>query len=96
MRATVRIDKWLWQARFYKSRGLATEIVAEGHCRVNGVRIAKPSHLVGTGDTLTIPHGDRIRLVRVLDIAHRRGPATEAQSLFLDLDARAAAPSPLE
>ncbi len=96
MRATIRIDKWLWQARLFKTRGLATDIVAEGHCRVNGMKIAKPSHLVGSGDTLTIPCGDRVRLIRVLDIGIRRGPSPEAQALYLDLDLPAAAPSPLE
>jgi ribosome-associated heat shock protein Hsp15 len=96
VRPTLRIDKWLWQARFFKTRGLATHIVAEGHCRVNGMKISKPSHLVGNGDTLTIPQGDHIRLIRILDLGLRRGPAPEAQALYLDLDLPAAAPSPLE
>jgi len=88
-----RLDKWLCQARFFKSRGLAAEVVATGHCRINGQRTAKPGHGVGRGDVLTFPQGNRIRVVRVLDLATRRGPAAEAQALYDDLDA---APSPLE
>jgi ribosome-associated heat shock protein Hsp15 len=91
--AGVRIDKWLWQARFFKTRGLATRTVAEGYIRVNGVPVSKPSHGVVAGDTLTFVQADRIRLIRVLAPGQRRGPATEAQLLYLDLDA---APSPLE
>ncbi|HEX9856870.1 MAG TPA: RNA-binding S4 domain-containing protein [Paracoccaceae bacterium] len=95
-RPTLRIDKWLWQARFFRSRSLATEAVAEGHTRVNGVPVSKPAHAIGPGDTLTFPQGGRIRLIRVLHISVRRGPATEAQSLYLDLDGPDAAPSVLE
>ncbi len=95
-RQTLRIDKWLWQARFFKSRVLATELVCEGHCRVNGMKVVKPSHLVGAGDTLTLPFGDRVRLIRVLDTGSRRGPASEAQTMYLDLDLPPAAASPLE
>ena len=82
----LRLDKWLWQARFFRSRTLAAELVAGGHLRLNGQRVTKPGATVGAGDTLTFAQGDRIRLIRVLDIALRRGPATEAQMLYLDLD----------
>ncbi|THD84544.1 RNA-binding S4 domain-containing protein [Aliigemmobacter aestuarii] len=92
----MRIDKWLWQARFFKTRGLATDLVAAGHLRLNGQRVAKPAQAVGAGDTLTFPQGGRVRLIRVTGLPGRRGPASEAQSLYLDLDAPAAAPSPLE
>lgn len=88
-----RLDKWLFQARFFKSRSLAAEMAETGLCRVNGARVTKPGHAIAAGDVLTFPQGHRIRLIRVLDLAQRRGPATEAQSLYLDLDA---APSPLE
>lgn len=86
-RATIRLDKWLWQARFFRSRPLACEEIAEGHLRLNGTRCMKPGHQVGAGDTLTFPQGGRIRLIRVLSVGTRRGPATEAQGLYLDLDA---------
>ena len=96
VRPTLRIDKWLWQARFFKTRALATELVAEGHCRVNGVKVVKPSQPVGAGDTLTLPLDDRVRLIRVLDTGTRRGPASEAQTMYLDLDLPPAAARPLE
>lgn len=95
-RPTLRLDKWLWQARFFKTRALAAEMVEAGHLRINGQRSAKPGHAVAEGDVLTFPQGNAIRLVRVTALGERRGPATEAQLLYLDLDAPAAAPSPLE
>ncbi len=95
-REVIRLDKWLWQARFFKTRALAAEMVETGHLRVNGQRSAKPGHAVAAGDVLTFPQGGRIRLVRVLSLGERRGPATEAAELYLDLDAPAAAVSPLE
>ena len=76
----------MWQARFFKSRRLAAELVEGGHLRLNGQRSAKAGATVGPGDTLTFPQGDRIRLVRVLQIGLRRGPAPEAQALYFDLD----------
>ena len=94
-RPTLRLDKWLWQARFFKSRTLAADVVEEGHVRVNGQRTAKPGYGVGEGDVLTFAQGSRIRVIRILALGVRRGPATEAQALYLDLDAPAA-PSPLE
>ncbi len=86
-RPTVRLDKWLWHARFFRTRGIATAEVAAGHVRVNGVKVSKPGRAVGAGDTLTFAQGAQIRLVRVLATTVRRGPATEAQQLYLDLDA---------
>ena len=82
----LRLDKWLWQARFFKSRSLAAEMIAEGHVRVNGTRISRPARDIAQGDTLTFPQADRIRVVRILALGLRRGPATEAQALYLDLD----------
>ncbi len=91
----LRLDKWLWQARFFKSRSLAAEVIEAGHVRVNGTRISRPGRDVAEGDTLTFPQGQRIRLVRITALGHRRGPATEAQGLYLDLDPPAT-PEPLE
>lgn len=76
-----------------KSRSLAAELVAGGHLRVNGNPVSKPAHSVGAGDVLTLPLGGRVRVIRVLALGIRRGPAPEAQALFADLDA---APHPLE
>ncbi|MBD3677706.1 MAG: RNA-binding S4 domain-containing protein [Rhodobacteraceae bacterium] len=81
----IRLDKWLWFARFFKTRGLATRIVAGGHVRVNSAHVTKASHAVGPGDTLTFPQGNRIRVARILSVGTRRGPATEAQTLYEDL-----------
>ena len=69
----LRVDKWLWHARFFKSRGLAGGLVASGAVRVNGERIAKAAHAVRPGDVLTFPQGRTIRVVRVLGLGTRRG-----------------------
>ncbi len=96
-RPTVRLEKWLWHARFFRSRSLATEVVAAGHVRVNGTRTVKPAFAIGAGDTLTFPQGARIRVVRILATAERRGSAPEAQQLYHDLDSGLqVAPSPLD
>lgn len=82
----LRLDKWLWQARFFKSRSLAAEVIEAGSVRVNGTRISRPGRDIAQGDTLTFPQGHRIRVVRVLALGLRRGPASEAQALYFDLD----------
>ena len=84
---SLRLDKWLWQARFFKTRGLATDTVADGRVRINGQPTAKPAQPIRAGDTLTFAQGNRIRVIRVLALSIRRGPASEAQALYLDLDA---------
>lgn len=83
--ATLRVDKWLWQARFFKSRSLANGMVAAGRLRVNSQPISKPHHQVRPGDVLTFPQGRRIRVIEVAAIGTRRGPAAEAQTLYADL-----------
>ncbi|MAC77590.1 MAG: RNA-binding protein S4 [Rhodobacteraceae bacterium] len=83
--AKLRIDKWLWQARFYKTRSLAARQVGEGHVRVNGARATKPALAVTPGDVLTFPQGHEIRVVRIVALGTRRGPAPEAQALYDDL-----------
>lgn len=86
----IRLDKWIWHARLVKSRGLAADLVGAGHVRVNGTKALRPGRSVGPGDVLTVVLGSRVRLLRILDCGERRGPATEAATLFLDLDAAAA------
>lgn len=81
---SLRLDKWLWQARFFKTRTLAAKVVASGAVRVNGNRVAKPSVAVRPGDALTFAQGERIRVVVILDLGSRRGPAPEAQALYED------------
>ena len=83
--ATIRIDKWLWFARFFKSRTLAGKRCAAGRVRINGVPISKSHQTVQPGDVLTFPQAHDIRVVKVLDTGTRRGPAGEAQTLYEDL-----------
>ncbi len=83
--ATLRIDKWLWHARFFKSRSLANAMVAAGRLRVNSQPISKPHYQVRPGDVLTFPQARRIRVIEVAAIGTRRGPASEAQALYADL-----------
>jgi ribosome-associated heat shock protein Hsp15 len=82
--AKIRVDKWLWHARFFKTRSLAAKQVSAGHLRLNGSKIAKTAQNVTKGDVLTFPQGRQIRVVEVLAIGERRGPASEAQKLYLD------------
>ncbi|WP_170419278.1 RNA-binding S4 domain-containing protein [Ruegeria arenilitoris] len=83
--AKMRIDKWLWHARFFKTRSLAAKQVSGGHVRVNGDRAQKPAQTVGPGDVLTFAQGRVIRVVQVEILGVRRGPATEARTLYTDL-----------
>lgn len=86
----MRADKWLWHARFFKTRGLATKLISAGHLRVNAVKVAKPSYAIGAGDVLTFAQARQVRVIRVLALSTRRGPAPEAQLLYEDLDPPAA------
>ena len=90
--ATLRIDKWLFFARFFKSRSLAATLCASGKVRVNRQPIQKAHHAVRVGDILTFPQGRDIRVVRVALLGSRRGPAGEARTLYEDLAPPAAAP----
>ena len=83
---TQRLDKWLWCARFFKSRGRANKMVGAGRLRLSGKVVSKAHQLVRAGDVLTFPQGPHIRVVKVLSLAGRRGPAVEAQSLYDDLE----------
>ncbi len=84
-RAKLRIDKWLWQARFFKTRSLAAKQVTAGHVRLNGQRALKPAQAVGPEDVLTFPQGRNVRVIRIEKLGDRRGPAPEAQTLYTDL-----------
>ncbi|NNE87263.1 MAG: RNA-binding S4 domain-containing protein [Silicimonas sp.] len=85
MADTQRLDQWLWHARFFKTRSLATKLVSQGNVRVDGVKVSKPAHAVRTGVTLTFPQSRRVRVIQVDALAERRGPAPEAQALYTDL-----------
>lgn len=82
---TLRIDKWLWHARFFKSRTTASKLCAGGRVRVNREVIAKAHHPVRPGDIITFPQGRTIRVAEVVALGGRRGPAAEAQTLYNDL-----------
>ena len=81
----LRIDKWLWYARFFKSRSIASTVCSKGHVRVGGTTVKKPSHPVRPEDTLTFTQGKNIRVIKILMLGERRGPAPEAQLLYEDL-----------
>ena len=83
--AALRADKWLWYARFFKSRSLASQLCAAGKLRIDGNVVAKAHHKVRPGDVLTFPQGRHIRVIKVMALASRRGPAAEARLLYEDL-----------
>ena len=84
--ASPRLDKWLWHARFLKSRTLASKLCKSGKVRVNGELVKKAHVVVQPGDVLTFPLGPHIRLIKILKLSLRRGPAKEAQLLYEDLE----------
>ena len=79
--ARLRIDKWLWAARFFKTRALASEAVEGGRVHVNGLRV-KPAKEVKPGDSLQIEAGEQRWTVIVRGINARRGPAPEARLMY--------------
>ena len=81
----MRVDKWLWYARFFKTRSTATKVVNDGHVRLNSQKILKPSTLLSVEDVLTFSQNTQIRVIKVLFLGTRRGPTIEAQELYADL-----------
>ncbi|MEP0067756.1 RNA-binding S4 domain-containing protein [Pyruvatibacter sp.] len=79
-----RIDRWMWCARFFKTRSIAARFVGTGKVRVNGTRVTKAAHQVRPGDVLTFPLGDRIRVIEVTAFVEKRGSATIAATLYDD------------
>ncbi|HTE47324.1 MAG TPA: RNA-binding S4 domain-containing protein [Gemmatimonadaceae bacterium] len=77
----VRLDKWLWAARFYKTRSLATDAIAGGKVEVNGDR-AKPAKAIKPGDEVRVRLGPYEHILIVRDLSDRRGPASVAQTLY--------------
>lgn len=82
----VRVDKWLWAARFFKTRTLATEAIEGGRVQVNGMRV-KPAKEVRVGDRVEITFGVMRWELVVQGLAEKRGPATEARKLYTETDA---------
>lgn len=79
----LRIDKWLWAARFYKTRSMATEAIHSGHVKLNGTGV-KPARELRIGDTLDITVGDTLWSVKVCGLRDQRRPAGEAQQLYAE------------
>lgn len=82
---TVRLDKWLWFVRVVKTRGLAQELVASGHVRINSVRANTVAKAVHVGDILTIALPAHVRVLKITGIPERRGSAPEAQKHYEEL-----------
>ncbi|MDF3413181.1 RNA-binding S4 domain-containing protein [Sulfitobacter sp. M57] len=81
----LRVDKWLWHARFFKTRTLAAAQVKAGALRINGTLTQKPASTIVPTDVLTFAQGDHIRVIQIDALGVRRGPAPEAQALYTDL-----------
>ena len=81
----LRIDKWLWAARFFKTRALAADAIECGKALVNGVRV-KSAKLLTAGDILTLRLGPYQYVIEVLALSDKRGPATEAQKLYKETE----------
>ncbi|WP_112661733.1 RNA-binding S4 domain-containing protein [Microvirga flavescens] len=81
-----RLDKWLWFARFAKTRTLAAKLVASGFVRVDGQRTDNPAKAIAVGDVITIALAHATLILRVEALGTRRGPAAEARQLYADLN----------
>jgi ribosome-associated heat shock protein Hsp15 len=81
-----RLDKWLFHARFYRTRLLAQAAIESGRIRLNGAKVDKPGHVLKAGDVLTLGKGSQVIAVKVLALAEKRGPAKEAQALYEVID----------
>lgn len=82
---SLRVDKWLWHARLFKSRTLAARLCTAGRIRVSGRVVEKANYAVKPGDVVTFPQSNWIRVVRVSALGTRRGPMAEAKTLYDDL-----------
>ncbi len=82
-----RLDKWLWHARFLRHRADCTRMVAGGGVRINRQPTDKPHARLRSGDVLTMPWRDRVRVIEVVALAGRRGPAAEAMLLYREIAA---------
>jgi ribosome-associated heat shock protein Hsp15 len=89
---TLRLDKWLWQARFAKTRSLAARLCAAGLVRVGGATAHKPAHPLHLGDIVSVPRGRQLFTIEVVAFGTRRGPPAEARTLYRET----APPAPLD
>lgn len=87
--SSLRLDIWLWRTRLFKTRGLAGRVIDKGRVRITRFgqteRTRKPHFSLQIGDIVTLPLGDRVMTLEVMGLGTRRGPAKEAQSLYLDM-----------
>ncbi len=81
----IRLDRWLFHIRAFKTRTLASDRIQSGGVRVNGAPCNKPARLVGAGDQITVATAGRVLALEVVAPGERRGPASEARTLYLDL-----------
>lgn len=84
----MRLDKWLWQARFFKTRSLAARYIETSRCRIDGRVVDKAHATVAPGMVLTFALGPHVRVVRIVALGERRGPAPEARSLYEEIEPR--------
>jgi len=89
----MRIDRFLFFIRLLKSRTLAQHVIEEGHVRIDGKRVAKPSEEVRSGSIIALPLCGRVRVLRVLALPARRGPASEASACYEELGIDEAKPA---
>src|SRR5210317_26395 len=80
--AKIRLDKWLWHARFFKTRTLPSKVVSGGHVRVNANKVSKPGTTVVADAVQNFPQRNHIRVIKLVKLGIRRGPASEAQTLY--------------
>lgn len=80
-----RLDKWLWFTRLVKTRSLASRLVSAGKIRINRAKAVKPAQTIREGDVITATLNRSVRILKVIALGHRRGPATEAQQLYEDM-----------
>ena len=83
----MRLDLLLVRLRFAKSRAIAQRWIEQGHIRCNSLRVTRAGHAAARGDVLTLPVGRHVRVIEILALPERRGPASEAQSCYRELDA---------
>lgn len=90
----MRLDIWLWHARFYKTRSLASKVVKAKKVRVNGTIVSKASSQISAGDVLTFVKEKAVKVIKVVALSDRRGPYTEAVLLYEDLSPKVEKPDP--
>ena len=81
----LRLDKWLWYARFFKTRGAASKAISDGRFRLDGMVMKKPHRQALCDQVLTFIQGDRVRVIKIMALGSRRGPSSEAVLLYEDL-----------